>query len=57
MTDHEILVELAEKAQELDSAMKNIYFRMKRARKTIKVCTETCKSTNDMIGELNGRNQ
>jgi len=57
MTDHEMLVELAEKAQELDSAMKNISFRMKRTRKNLKVCTETCRSTNTMIGEINGRHQ
>ena len=57
MTDHEMLVELAGKAQELDSAMKNICFRMKRTRKNLKVCTETCRSTNTMIGEINGRHQ
>jgi hypothetical protein len=54
MTDQEQkLLELTEKAKTLGSAMKDASFRMRRARKTLKICKETCKRTNDMIGELN----
>lgn len=55
MTEHEKkLVELTEKAEELGSAMKAARFRMSRTRKNIKVCKETCKETNNLIGEMNG---
>ena len=54
MTDQEQkLLELAEKAKTLGSAMRDASFRMRRTRKTLKLCKETCKRTNDMIGELN----
>ena len=57
MTEQEKkLRELTEKAKELDSALKMASFRMKRTRKNIKVCKETCRQTNHMIGELNVRN-
>jgi hypothetical protein len=56
MTEQEKkLYELTEKAEALDSAMKVATFRMKRTRKNIRVCKETCKRTNDLIGELNAR--
>ena len=46
------LSELAEKAKQLDSTMKHVSFRMRRTLKNIKVCRETCKSTNALIDEL-----
>lgn len=56
MTDQEQkLLELAEKAKMLGAAMKAANFRMRRTRKTLKICKETCKTTNDMIGEINAR--
>lgn len=56
MTEEEKkLVELTEKAKELDSAMKAVTFRMMRNRKNIKMCKETCKQTNDLIGDINAR--
>ena len=57
MTEQEKkLVELTEKAEELSSAMKAIQFRMRRNRKSLRVCKDTCKETNTLIGELNARN-
>jgi hypothetical protein len=58
MTDDEKrLYELTEKAKIIDSAVKAAHFRMRRTRKNIKGCKETCKQTNDLIGELNAREQ
>ena len=51
------LYELTEKAKDLDFAMKVASFRMRRARKNVKVCKETCKQTNDLIGEFNARDE
>lgn len=57
MTEHEQkLFELAEKVKDLDTAIKTASFRMRRTRKNLKVCKETCEQTNQMIGELHGRN-
>jgi hypothetical protein len=54
MTEQEQkLLELTEKAKTLGSAMKAASFRMRRTRKILKICKDTCKRTNDMIGELN----
>ena len=48
------LSELNDKTQELDDALKNASFRIKRTRKNIKACKEACKQTNEIItGELN----
>lgn len=56
MTEEEKkLIELTEKAKELDSVMKAVSFRMMRNRKNIKICKETCKQTNDLIGDINAR--
>jgi hypothetical protein len=58
MTDQERkLQELNEKVISLDNTIKDLSFRMKRTRKVLKNCRETCKTTNEMIGELNGRNK
>lgn len=51
------LHELNEKAKIIDSTVKAAHFRMKRTRKNIRGCKETCKQTNDLIGELNAREQ
>jgi outer membrane murein-binding lipoprotein Lpp len=57
MTEHEQkLYELAEKVKDLDTAIKTASFRMMRTRKNLKMCKETCEQTNEMIGEINGRN-
>jgi len=53
----EILKELAAKAEELGNTMKAVSFRMKRTRKSLRYCRETCVSTNQMIGELNGQSE
>ena len=56
MTEQEQkLFELAEKVKDLDTAIKTASFRMKRTRKNLKVCKETCEKTNQMIGEIHGR--
>ncbi|MFA5758990.1 MAG: hypothetical protein WC942_06510 [Clostridia bacterium] len=58
MIDHEqTLYELTEKACEIDTIMQKLSFRLKRTRKNIKGCTETCESTNNIIGEFNVRNK
>lgn len=58
MTEQEQkLVELTEKAEELGSALKAASFRMRRTRKNIKVCKETCKETNNLIGEMDARDK
>lgn len=51
------LVELADKVKDLDTTIRNLHFRMKRTRKNLKLCRETCKETNDLIEEINARNQ
>jgi len=56
MTEQEQkLYELTEKAEALDSVLKIAHFRMRRTLKNLKVCKETCKQTNEIIGELNAR--
>jgi outer membrane murein-binding lipoprotein Lpp len=53
MTEQEKkLVELADKAQDLNSTIRALHFRMRRTRKSLKMCKETCKQTNDLIEEL-----
>lgn len=58
MTDQEkTLIELTEKANAIDSAVKVAQFRMKRTLKNIKACKESCKQTNELIGDLNARDK
>lgn len=58
MTEHERkLLELTEKAKALDTTIKAITFRMKRTKKSIRMCKETCQSTNQLIGEINAGNE
>ena len=58
MTEQEkILKELAAKAEELGNAMKVASFRMQRTRKSLRYCRETCKSTNQLIGDINDRTE
>lgn len=48
---------LANKASELDLTMRALSFRMKRTKKNIKLCKETCSVTNKLIGNLNVGNK
>lgn len=58
MTEQEQkLIELTEKAEDLGSTLKAAGFRMRRTRKNIKACKETCKETNNLIGEINARDK
>lgn len=48
---------LTNKVHELSSTMRALNFRMKRTKKNIRLCKETCTVTNQLIGNLNVRNQ
>jgi len=48
---------LANKVNELDSTMRALSFRMKRTKKNIRLCKETCTITNQLIGNLNARDK
>lgn len=53
MTEQEKkLIEIADKAKNLDSTIRALQFRMRRTRKSLKLCKQTCQETNDLIGEL-----
>lgn len=50
------LYSLTKKAEALDSVLKVAHFRMRRTLKNLKACKDMCKQTNEIIGELNARN-
>lgn len=52
MDEHEKLLELSDKASKINSTMKNVSFRMRRTRRSIEICKETCQQTNKIINDI-----
>lgn len=52
----EQLEALTKKVHELGSTMRALNFRMKRTKKNIRLCKETCTLTNQLIGNLHVSN-